>query len=252
MKKSLGQHLLTDENYIHEIITSIPKNDKFATLLELGPGMGALTEHLLALDHPNLIHIELDDRFVSLLRKNFPQLKDSLIHADFLKVDLNLICKSPVCLVGNFPYNISSQIMFKVIENREIIQAGIGMFQKEVALRLTSAHGSKSYGILSVFLNAFYDTELLFEIPPQAFRPPPKVVSAVIRFKRNDRKELGCSEKLFRSVVKMAFAQRRKMLRNTLKLYLPYLDEEYHEKRPEHLSIDDYLKICNKIEAENE
>ena len=218
-KKSLGQHFLTDQDIARRIVDAL----QGSPVLEVGPGMGVLTQYLLKQPSvilsvaKNLKAIEIDKESVAYLKKHFPELGDGLIEGDFLKMDLQGLFPGQFSIIGNFPYNISSQIFFKIIDNRDLVPEVVCMIQKEVAERIAEKPGTKTYGILSVFLQAWYDIEYLFTVGSGAFNPPPKVQSAVIRLTRNSRTELGCDEKLFKAVVKTAFGQRRKTLRNSLK-----------------------------------
>ena len=212
-KKALGQHFLTDQSIAKNIVGALEGRQA----LEVGPGMGVLTQYLLPRPELALKVIEIDNESVVYLKKHYPKLGDNLIEGDFLKMDLDGIFEGEYSVIGNFPYNISSQIFFKILEHRDRIPEVVCMIQKEVAERIAEKPGTKTYGILSVFLQAWYDIEYLFTVGSGAFNPPPKVQSAVIRLTRNSRTSLGCDEKLFRTVVKTAFGQRRKTLRNSLK-----------------------------------
>ena len=212
-KKALGQHFLTDQSIAKNIVGALEGRQA----LEVGPGMGVLTQYLLPRPELALKVVEIDGESVVYLRKHYPKLGDNLIEGDFLKMDLDDIFEGEYSVIGNFPYNISSQIFFKILEHRDRIPEVVCMIQKEVAERIAEKPGTKTYGILSVFLQAWYDIEYLFTVGSGAFNPPPKVQSAVIRLTRNSRTSLGCDEKLFRTVVKTAFGQRRKTLRNSLK-----------------------------------
>lgn len=248
-KKSLGQHFLKDQNIARKIVAALDHCPQ-KTVLEIGPGTGVLTSILL--DNPNShTHaIEVDTEAFEFLKINFPQLENRLILADFLKINIRDYFTEPFTIIGNFPYNISSQIFFKVLENRELVLDVVCMIQKEVAERINASHGNKTYGILSVFLQAFYDIDYLFTVGPKVFDPPPKVNSAVIHLKRNNRKELGCNEELFFKVVKLGFNQRRKTLRNSLKSILVNLstDHDIFNKRPEQLSVDEFIYLTNLID----
>jgi 16S rRNA (adenine1518-N6/adenine1519-N6)-dimethyltransferase len=213
-KKHLGQHFLHDENIARKIIGYLP--NEAVNILEIGPGTGILTKYLLKNKNFNSFFLEIDHESVRFLNKTYPDIADRLINADILDYDLTLI-PTPFTVIGNFPYNISTQILFKVIEFRKIIPVVIGMFQKEVAERVASPPGSKKYGILSVLLQAYYNIDYLFTVSENVFYPPPKVQSGVIRLRRNNVEKLGCNEELFFRVVKTAFNQRRKTLRNALK-----------------------------------
>ncbi len=251
-KKFLGQHFLKDTNVARKIVDALILNDHdHAIVLEIGPGMGVLTHLLMLKENIDLQLVEIDFESVAYLRKEFPELSDKILEADFLKMDLNKIFTGPFSIIGNFPYNISSQILFRVLEAREKVDQVVCMLQKEVADRICSSHGNKVYGILSVLLQAFYDIEYLFKVPPGVFIPPPKVMSAVIRLKRNDRKHLDCDETLFQYVVKQAFQKRRKTLRNALKhlnLPGPVIAMEIMDKRPEQLSVEDFIFLIRSIQ----
>ena len=250
-KKSLGQHFLIDKNIARDIVNSL-KATNVDKILEIGPGMGVLTNFLLENENYETYVIEIDHESVDYLHKHFPQLKDRIIEGDFLKLDLAAsISDKPFALIGNLPYNISSQIFFKVLENKELIPEIVCMLQKEVAKRICSGPGSKVYGILSVFLQAWYNVEYLIDVPEYVFDPPPKVQSAVIRLTANGRTDLGCDEKLFFKVVKTAFNQRRKMLRNSIKSFSPRIEEldaVLLTRRPEQLSVAEFVELTNNIE----
>lgn len=251
-KKSFGQHFLKDELISERIAESLLQTEKTGRVLEVGPGMGMLTKYLLAHQEYETFAVEADRDMVEYLGKHYPEFaRDHLISKDFLDFNAPAFFENkPFCLIGNYPYNISTQILFKLLEWRDLVPEMVGMFQKEVADRIVSPPGSRVYGITSVLAQAFYKTEYLFTVEPTAFNPPPKVVSAVIRLTRKDGFELGCDEKLFRTIVKNAFGQRRKMLRNTLK---PFFDQEllmndpYFEKRPETLGWEEYVTLVNRI-----
>ena len=247
-KKHLGQHFLKDQNIAFNIADAMTGHGGYRTVLEVGPGTGVLTQFLLAKEYE--VHaIEMDTESVAYLKQNFIQLVDYLLEGDFLKLDLKSITEEPLCIIGNFPYNISSQIFFKVLENRNHVPECIGMIQKEVAERIAAKPGSKTYGILSVLLQAYYDIDYLFKVPPGVFHPPPKVDSAVIRLRRNDVETLGCDEKKFKQVVKTAFNQRRKTLRNALKTFTfaTAPDEHLLTLRAERLSVADFVHITKCI-----
>jgi len=232
-------------------VASLPAGDANTAVLEIGPGTGVLTEYLVKRKDTNLKLIEIDRDSVPYLRKKFPALKDAVIEGDFLEMDLRHVFDGKFMIIGNFPYNISSQIFFKVLEHHHRVSSVVCMLQKEVADRIASSHGNKTYGILSVLLQTYYDIEFLFKVPPEVFKPPPKVMSGVIRLKRNDRVALPCSEKFFVQVVKQGFNMRRKTLRNALKNLnlaaeisaLPLLD-----KRAEQLSVEDFIYLTSLIE----
>jgi 16S rRNA (adenine1518-N6/adenine1519-N6)-dimethyltransferase len=244
-KKSLGQHFLIDQNIARKIVDSLGSG--ITDVLEIGPGMGVLTQYLLNRPEINLHVIEIDRDSVEYLQQNFPQLTQ-IWSEDFLKSDISSKFEGNFSIIGNFPYNISSQIFFKVLGMRNRIPEVVGMIQKEVAERIASKHGNKSYGILSVILQAFYDIEYLFTVSENVFMPPPKVKSAVIRLTRNNTKVLPCDEVFFVEVVKAAFNLRRKMLRNSLKGICENLPGRYAEKRPEQLSVGDFIELTTIIE----
>jgi 16S rRNA (adenine1518-N6/adenine1519-N6)-dimethyltransferase len=243
-KKSLGQHFLTDKNIARKIVNSLTWQD-YSSVLEIGPGMGVLTEYLLELADKELRFIEIDSASVEFLNNRFPLIHNKILSANVLEMRLDEIYDMPFAIIGNFPYNISSQLFFKILESRNLVNETVCMIQKEVAVRIASRPGSKDYGILSVLLQAYYHIEYLFSVPPQVFIPPPKVQSAVIRLKRNNTLNLGCNEEIFKKVVKTAFNQRRKTLRNSLKSILFDLDtsEPVFQKRPEQLGVDDFIKL---------
>jgi 16S rRNA (adenine1518-N6/adenine1519-N6)-dimethyltransferase len=249
LKKSLGQHFLKDEEVLAKITDAIGDMDRFETVIEIGPGMGALTKHLLNKKPRNFFVVELDERWAHYLEQTFPQLKGRIIGEDFLKADLKFM-RYPAHVVGNFPYNISSQIIFKILDNRDVVQQMTGMFQKEVGQRIIAPAGTKDYGVISVLTQAWYEGKYLFDVSPDCFEPPPKVVSGVIQLIRRRNKTLNCSEDLFRLVVKTAFNQRRKTLRNSLKGIISdktALSHEIFELRPERLSVQQFEKLANMI-----
>ena len=247
-KKYLGQHFLTDLNIAQNIAGALTGVD-YQNVLEVGPGMGVLTQYLLQTKHT--IHaIEVDNESVDYLNTNFPKLEPNLVFGDFLKCNLAKEFPSPLAIIGNFPYNISSQILFKTIKNRNQIPEFVGMFQKEVAERICEPPGSKAYGILSVLTQSFYDTEYLFNINRFVFDPPPKVASAVLRLRRKKTIDLNCDEKLYFRVVKTAFQQRRKTLRNSLKTFslsTNLKEDTIFGQRPEQLGVSDFVRITNLI-----
>lgn len=249
-KKNLGQHFLKDEDIARRIANTL---DGFPQLpvLEVGPGTGMLTRFLLEKNRDVTV-VEIDRESVAYLNENYPQLHGRILQQDFLKMDFSQLYNNSFCIIGNYPYNISSQIFFKLLENKESVPCCSGMIQKEVAERMAASPGSKTYGILSVLLQAWYDIEYLFTVNEQAFIPPPKVKSAVVRLTRNNRKQLNCNEKLFKSVVKTSFNQRRKMLRNSIKSLLPeespLPDDPMLNKRPEQLSIAQFEQLTNMLE----
>lgn len=247
-KKHLGQHFLKDLEIAQNIADSLTGFADYKNVLEIGPGMGVLTQFLINKDF-NLNVIEIDKESVVYLNNRYPDLK--VVEGDFLQLDPRIFFDDKYAIIGNFPYNISSQIFFKVLENRNQIPEIVGMVQKEVGQRLASGPGNKDYGILSVFLQAFYSVEYLFTVSEHVFIPEPKVKSGVIRLQRNTREKLDCDEKLFFAVVKQAFQMRRKTLRNSLKglnLPLEYTSNEIFDKRAEQLSVDDFMKMTKDIE----
>jgi 16S rRNA (adenine1518-N6/adenine1519-N6)-dimethyltransferase len=245
-KKSLGQHFLNDQNIARKIAESIDGQPEM--VLEIGPGMGILTRFLHE-KHTDFKVVEIDKESVEYLISNLLLPANRIISDDFLLIDLNQIINKPCCLIGNFPYNISSQIFFKVLENRQFVTQTVCMIQKEVAERIAAPPGSKTYGILSVLLQAFYDIKYLFTVHEHVFVPPPKVKSAVIRLTRNSILKLDCNEELFFKVVKTAFNQRRKTLRNSLRsMYTPdKLQHKIFDERPERLAVNDFVFLTQLI-----
>jgi 16S rRNA (adenine1518-N6/adenine1519-N6)-dimethyltransferase len=247
-KKRLGQHFLKDENIAKQIVDSLDGDTK--NVLEIGPGMGVLTQYLLSKEDYNLFVVEIDKESVAYLEKHFPPLTKRIIEEDFLRLDVQTLFSGHFSVIGNFPYNISSQILFKILDNKNHIPEMVGMFQKEVAVRVASKPGNKDYGILSVLLQAFYDIEYLFTVEAEVFIPPPKVKSAVIRLKRNAVIHLECDEQKFKQLVKTAFNQRRKTLRNSLKS-LSFVDkftqEDIFNKRPEQLSVAEFIYLTKHL-----
>ena len=249
-KKTLGQHFLTDLSIAQSIVEALTPDSPVRAVLEIGPGMGVLTQYLLQRSDIEPKMIEIDGESVNYLLTHFTGIEGRLIEGDYLKLDVSEIFAGNYRIIGNFPYNISSQIFFKILEDRDKVPEIVCMIQKEVADRIAEKPGSKVYGILSVLLQAWYDIEFLFPVGPGAFVPPPKVKSAVIRLKRNGRTSLGCDEKLFKTVVKTAFNQRRKTLRNALKpLMTPallssgILEDPIFELRAERLGIEDFVRL---------
>ena len=258
-KKALGQHFLTDQKVARAIVDALPGG---LPALEVGPGMGVLSQYLIERDDVDLRLVEIDTESVEYLLTHFPGMEGRLMEADFLRLPLERIFPGKFNIIGNFPYNISSQIFFKVLDYKESVPCVVGMVQKEVAERIAEAPGSKTYGILSVLLQAWYDIEYLFTVGSGCFAPPPKVESAVIRLTRNGRTSLGCDEKLFKNVVKTAFGQRRKMLRNPLKplaaakaaregwsaeQLAAFLAQPVFTQRPEVLSVEDFVSLTNLL-----
>lgn len=253
-KKNLGQHFLTDLNIARRIADTVDACPDIP-ILEIGPGMGVLTQYLV--EKPREVKaVEIDAESVRYLHEKYPKLRDNIIGEDFLRMDLSKVFSGrSFVLTGNYPYDISSQIFFKMLDNKDLIPCCTGMIQREVALRIASKPGTKQYGILSVMIQAWYDTEYLFTVDENVFNPPPKVKSAVIRMTRNGVTDLGCDEVLFKRVVKTAFNQRRKMLRGSLKpLFgkerMPepvFFDKDIMTKRPEQLSVADFVELTNYI-----
>lgn len=256
-KKHLGQHFLRDENIAKKIVSSLLQKEKYRTVVEIGAGTGILTKYLLQKKNTELFVVEIDGESTTFLRRNFPQLEGKIIEKDFLEFDSSWLSGSgqqPFAVIGNFPYNISSQILFKILEYRNQIPEAVGMFQKEVAQRIASPPGNKMYGILSVLMQAYYRVEYLFTVNGNVFYPPPKVKSAVLRFTRNETKKLDCDEELFFKVVKVGFNQRRKILRNALqqKFEIRNLNPDSHReeilsRRAEQLSVNDFVELTKMI-----
>lgn len=256
-KKALGQHFLNDEHIAAEIAATVAATNLPAghpewgemPVVEVGPGMGVLSKYLVETGR-EVTAVELDSESVRYLAREYPRLR--VVEGDFLRLDLREVCDRPFALIGNYPYNISTQIFFKVLENMELIPVVAGMLQKEVAQRICSAPGSKVYGILSVLLQAWYDCEYLFDVGPHVFTPPPKVTSGVLRLTRNSRTELGCDPALFRRVVKTAFGQRRKTLRNSLAPMMrpgcAALSSPLMKERPERLSVEDFIELTRQLQ----
>lgn len=248
-KKHLGQHFLRDMEVASRIAASLPLDGR-TSVLEIGPGTGVLSQFLLQNPDIDLTAVELDGESVKYLNQHYPQLK--VIEADFLKMDLKTMYQDKFCIIGNFPYNISSQIFFKMLDNKESIPCLVGMIQKEVAERMAAPAGSKTYGILSVLMQAYYSIDYLFTVHEHVFDPPPKVKSAVIRLTRNDVSKIDCNERLFKTVVKTAFNQRRKQMRNSLKPLVakdnPMFADPLFDKRPEQLDVAAFIDLTNRIE----
>jgi len=250
-KKSFGQHFLTNESIAERIAQSLQAPVAEGRVLEIGPGKGMLTKYLIEEGY-DLWAVEADAEMAAYLTRLFPQLVGRLITGNFLRLDLTeLFDGLPFAIIGNFPYNISSQILFHTLLFRSQVPELVGMFQREVAERVVADPGSKTYGVISVLVQAYYQGEMLFGVNSRQFNPPPKVRSAVIRLTRRPNFKLACDEKLFRQVVKVTFGQRRKMLRNTLKTFLkgdPLLKDPFFELRPERLSVDDFVGLTQEIE----
>ena len=254
-KKFLGQHFLTDLMIASNIADTVDACPDIP-VLEVGPGTGVLTQFLMKKQR-ELKVVEIDRESVPYLQTHFPQLHDSIIEADFLRLNLSEIFDGkPFVLTGNYPYNISSQIFFHMLQYKDYIPCCTGMIQKEVAERLAASPGTKAYGVLSILIQAWYDVEYLFTVHEHVFNPPPKVKSAVIRMTRNNTASLGCNEQLFRRIVKTVFTMRRKMMRNSIKQIIPkespLLDDELFNKRPEQLSVQEFVDLTNRIEQELE
>ncbi|GGK71407.1 16S rRNA (adenine(1518)-N(6)/adenine(1519)-N(6))-dimethyltransferase RsmA [Rufibacter glacialis] len=250
-KKHLGQHFLTDLNIAQKIVEALRLPNGVQEVLEVGPGMGVLTQYLI--QHPayKTTIVDIDRDSIAWLNEHFPQLEGRVLLADFLKTDLKTLFSGPFAVIGNFPYNISSQIFFTVLDHRDQVPEVVGMIQKEVAERIAAPHGSKTYGIMSVLLQAFYTIEYLFTVHEHVFNPPPKVKSAVVRLTRNEVTHLPCDEKLFFKVVKASFATRRKTLRNCLKpfnLPVEVTQDTLFDKRAEQLSVTDFINLTLLIQ----
>ena len=250
-KKFLGQHFLKDMDIARRIAETMI-GYAGVPILEIGPGTGVLTRFLLSAGH-DLTVVEIDRESVAYLQAHFPELDNRILEEDFLKLRLDKTFPGRFCVIGNYPYNISSQIFFKVLDYKDLIPCCSGMIKKEVAERMASGPGNKNYGILSVLMQAWYDIEYLFTVPEHVFEPPPKVKSAVIRMTRNKVTDLGCSEQLFKQIVKTSFNQRRKTLRNSLKPILgkecPLYESPIFDKRPEQLSVDQFISLTKEIEV---
>ena len=254
-KKQLGQHFLTDKNIAEKIVNSLQLPESVQHVLEVGPGMGILSDFLFLQKTFETYLIDIDTESIVFLHKKYPEAGNRIISGDFLAYDFSIITKGQIAIIGNFPYNISSQILFKILENRQQVQQVVGMFQKEVAERCAANAGSKAYGILSVFLQAYYKVEYLFTVKAGVFNPPPKVLSAVIRLTRNEVSALDCDEQLFWKVVKAGFNQRRKTLRNALSGIVAKdklaADEPLLELRAERLTVTDFVFLTQLIQAAN-
>ena len=261
-KKALGQHFLTDLSIAQRIADALIIENGTMPVLEIGPGMGVLSQYLLKREDVDLKMVEIDTESVNYLLAHFPEADGRVLEADFLRIRIENFFKGQFCVIGNFPYNISSQIFFRILDYKEEVPQVVCMIQKEVAERIAEKPGSKTYGILSVLLQAWYDIEYLFTVGEGAFNPPPKVKSAVIRLRRNARTELGCDESLFKTVVKTSFNQRRKTLRNSLKPLVRemaakqglsdeqvqnFLADPVFDLRPERLGVEDFVSLTNKF-----
>ncbi len=250
-KKSYGQHFLNSEQIAQKIADALLLTTAYQQVLEVGPGKGMLTKYLLQKEF-DLIAVEADSDMVMYLKKHFPSLKDQIVEADFLKVPLDQLMRQQAFgLIGNFPYNISSQILFRMLEYQQLIPEMVGMFQKEVAERVVADPGSKTYGVISVLVQADYSGEYLFTVDRKKFTPPPKVQSAVIRLTRRPESLIKTDAQLFRQIVKQSFSQRRKMLRNTMKMFIkddPLLQTDFFKQRPERLSAQDFVWLTQEVE----
>jgi len=247
-KKHLGQHFLTDLSIARKIVESLSSNNR--NVLEIGPGTGVLTQYLFPSEQYNTLAIDIDHESIAFLKQKYPEHIDQIIYGDFLKADIHKFFNNETfCIIGNFPYNISTQILFKILDNRDLVPEAVGMFQKEVAERIAAPPGSKTYGIMSVLLQAFYQIEYLFTVHETVFNPPPKVKSAVIRLTRNEVSKLDCDEKVFKQLVKAAFNQRRKMLRNSIKSFIQEegFSHPFLERRPEQLSVAEFVELTNAV-----
>lgn len=250
-KRKFGQNFLTDDNIAKDIVSFL-SDSKTKTIIEIGPGKGILTKYLLKISQKEIKFVEIDEECVSYLNNKYPNIEKHLINDDFLNINLNSF-KQPLSIIGNFPYNISSQILFKIYENKNIVNEMIGMFQLEVAERICSNYGTKKYGILSVLIQAFFEVKMMKKIKPNSFLPIPKVDSAVIKIsKKTDT--INCDEILFKKIVKQSFGQRRKTLRNSLKIFnITDIKKEdtIFAKRPEQLSVSDFIYLTNLVGNEN-
>ena len=245
-KKALGQHFLTDQSVARAIVAALSADSPVRDVLEIGPGMGVLSQYMVQREDIDLKLIEIDSESVEYLLTHLPGMEGRLMEGDYLRLDMSRIFPGPYRVIGNFPYNISSQIFFKILEDKDRVPEVVCMIQKEVADRIAEKPGSKVYGILSVLLQAWYDIEYVISVGPGAFVPPPKVHSAVIRLRRNARTELVCDERLFKQVVKTAFNQRRKTLRNALKPLLPEgadTSDPIFDLRAERLGVEDFVRL---------
>ena len=250
-KKALGQHFLIDQNIAQRIVEQLSPDVE--SIIEVGAGTGILTQYLVQNVLDRFYVIEIDKESIAYLERHFPMLGSQLIHGDFLRADLSQYGKQNMAIIGNFPYNISSQIFFHVLRYKDLVVEVVGMVQKEMAERMAAKEGSKTYGILSVLIQAWYDIDYLFTVHENVFNPPPKVKSAVIKMRRNTVTNLGCDENLFVRVVKQAFNQRRKTLRNSLRSMLrpEIIEDEIFNKRPEQLSVQEFIALTNLIGASN-
>ena len=250
-KKFLGQHFLKDQQVAQKIVDALSFEGENESIIEVGPGTGVLTNFLVQKSFKEIILIEIDRESIALLNKKFIAKNVNIIEGDILKTNIEDISKSELSIIGNFPYNISSQIFFKILEQRTRVKEVVCMLQKEVAQRICASHGNKTYGILSVLIGAYYQSELLFNVPPEVFIPPPKVDSAIIRLSRKEQITLNYDEGLFKKIVKQGFQNRRKTLRNALKpIFLPLelTRDSIFDLRAEQLSVEDYIYLTKKIQ----
>lgn len=252
-KKHLGQHFLTDESIAQAIVDALKHTTLYKKVLEVGPGMGVLTKYLIKKETFESHIIDIDRESIAYLQKHYPVLENRIINGDFLKLDFETLFPGETfAVIGNFPYNISTEILFKILDHKNQVPEVVGMFQKEVAERIASKPRNKTYGITSVLLQAYYDIEYLFTVHENVFNPPPRVKSAVIRLTRNNVQKLDCDEKLFKQVVKAGFNQRRKTLRNAIKAFQlkpEFVDNVYMQKRAEELSVADFVALTNMVET---
>lgn len=254
-KKHLGQHFLRDENIAKKIAEALKRKEDYEAVIEVGPGTGMLTKYLLEDKELETFTVEVDRESIAFLKKSFPKLEGKIIEKDFLDFEPSWLpapfSEKPFAVIGNFPYNISSQILFKVLEYKNRVPEAVGMFQKEVAERIAAPPGNKTYGILSVLVQAFYRIEYLFTVHEHVFNPPPNVKSAVIRLSRNEVTKLDCDEKLFAQVVKAGFNQRRKTLRNSIgaRFSVQEIRSGLLSKRAEQLSVNDFVELTNALSA---
>ena len=250
-KKHLGQHFLIDKSIAEDIVNLLSGHKDYSQFLEIGPGMGVLTDFLIQKKNYNYYMIDIDHESIVYLNAHYPAFKENIIEGDFLKIDFDKYFTGTFAIIGNFPYNISTQILFKVLDNKDSVPEVVGMFQHEVAKRIASGPGNKDYGILSVLLQAFYNIEYCFTVSEQVFDPPPKVKSGVLRLKRNEVEKLDCDEKLFKIIVKQGFNNRRKTLRNALKsLQLPeiFYEDDLMSKRAEQLGVQEFIHLTQLAE----
>lgn len=250
-KKKLGQHFLKNEEIAQKIVHSLSRTDEYRQVLEVGPGMGVLTKYLIQETAYETYVIDIDKESIAYLRTHFPSLDKNIIDGDFLKLDLETLFPGSFAVIGNFPYNISTEILFKVLDHKNRVPEVVGMFQKEVAERIAAKPRNKTYGITSVLLQAFYDIDYLFTVGENEFNPPPRVKSAVIRLRRNEVQQLDCDEKKFKMLVKAGFNQRRKTLRNSVKAFKlkpEFADHKYLSQRAEELSVADFVALTNMLE----